>query len=36
MEPAPWDLNVWIPATLLLGLILMGALLGFVAACDKV
>jgi hypothetical protein len=30
------DLSIWIPATLLLGLIVLGALLAFVAACDKV
>ena len=36
MELTPWNLNVWIPATLLLGILVMGALLAFVAACDKV
>ena len=36
MDPTAWNLNVWIPATLLLGLLLMGAMLAFVAACDNV
>ncbi len=30
------DLYVWIPALLMLGLGVMGLLLAFVAACDKV
>ena len=30
------DLGIWIPATLLLGLAVMGALFAFVYACEKV
>jgi hypothetical protein len=36
MEIAPWDLGVWLPLMLLLGLAVMAALLAFVFACEKV
>jgi hypothetical protein len=31
-----WNLTVWLPALLLLGLVTMGLLFAFVAACDRV
>lgn len=30
------DLNIWIPAMVLLGLATLGLMFAFVAACDKV
>lgn len=36
MEPQPFDLNVWLPAMFILGLVTMGLMFAFVAACDKV
>ncbi len=30
------NLNLWIPITILLGLVTMGAMFAFVTACDKV
>jgi hypothetical protein len=30
------DLSVWIPLTVALGLVTMGAMFAFTAACDKV
>ncbi len=30
------DLTIWIPAMLLLGLVTMGLMFAFVAACEKV
>jgi hypothetical protein len=36
VELTAWNLNVWLPAMLLLGLVILGALLAFVAACDRV
>lgn len=30
------DLTVWVPATVLLGLLTMGLLFAFLEACDKV
>jgi hypothetical protein len=31
-----WNLAIWLPAMLLLGLAVLGALLAFVSACDRV
>jgi hypothetical protein len=36
VEVTAWNLSVWLPAMLLLGLVVLGALLAFVGACDKV
>jgi hypothetical protein len=32
----PFDLNVWLPAMFLLGLLTMGLMFVFVAACEKI
>jgi hypothetical protein len=32
----PFNLSVWLPAMFLLGLVTMGLMFAFVAACDKV
>ena len=32
----PWTLTLWYPALFLLGLIVMGVLFAFIAACDKI
>ncbi len=36
VELTPWNLDVWLPAMLVLGLVILGALLAFVAACERV
>ena len=33
---APWNLTLWLPAFLLLGLLVMGLMFVFIAACDKI
>jgi hypothetical protein len=32
----PFDLTTWLPGMMLLGLVTMGLMFAFVAACDKV
>jgi hypothetical protein len=32
----PFDLTVWLPGLFLLGIVTMGLMFAFVAACDKV
>ena len=32
----PWNLTVWYPALILLGLLVMALLFAFIAACDKI
>jgi hypothetical protein len=36
MDLTPWNLQVWLPAFFLLGLIVMGLMFAFIAACDKI
>lgn len=33
---APWNLTIWYPALILLGLLVMALLFAFIAACDKI
>jgi hypothetical protein len=33
---APFELGVWLPALFVLGLVTMGLMFAFLAACDKV
>jgi hypothetical protein len=32
----PWDLTLWYPALILLGLLVIALLFAFIAACDKI
>jgi hypothetical protein len=36
MDMTAWNLQVWLPAFFLLGLIVMGLMFAFIAACDKI
>jgi hypothetical protein len=32
----PWNLQIWLPAFFLLGLVVMVLMFAFIAACDKI
>jgi hypothetical protein len=32
----PWNLQIWLPVFFLLGLVVMGLMFAFIAACDKI
>jgi len=36
MTVEPWNLEIWLPAFLALGLVTMSLLFAFAAGCDKV
>jgi hypothetical protein len=36
MDLTPWNLQIWLPAFFLLGLVVMGLMFAFIAACDKI
>ena len=36
MDLTPWNLQIWLPVFFVLGLIVMGLMFAFIAACDKI
>lgn len=32
----PWDLTIWLPAVFALGLLVLGVMFAFIAACDNI
>jgi hypothetical protein len=36
MDLTPWNLQIWLPAFFVLGLVAMGLLFAFIAGCEKV